>query len=76
MKLKHYRLGGVMPYVILGIVPSLISLISGNSAMLLFGIVFTFAAGGDLTILWLLRKEDRNEIVQDHPDKIGCFILK
>lgn len=76
LKLKHYRLGGVMPGILLGIVPSIISVFTGNVELFAFGLFFTMAAGGDFLMIWLLRKERKNTMVQDHPDKIGCIILK
>ena len=42
--------------------------------LFVFGFFFTFAAGGDFLILWLLRKEKDTYMVQDHPKKIGCII--
>jgi hypothetical protein len=75
MKMKHYRLGAIMPCVILGLIPATISIFVGHLGMLAFGMFFTIAAGGDLLMIWMLRNENKNELVQDHPDKIGCLIL-
>jgi len=75
MKMKYYRLGAIMPCIILGIIPATLSLFTGSLAMFGFGVFFTIAAGGDLLMIWLLRAEKRDVLVQDHPDKIGCFIL-
>ena len=75
MKMKHYRLGAIMPCIILGLIPAIISLFIGHPGVLAFGMFFTLAAGGDLLMLWLLRHENKNVFVQDHPDKIGCLIL-
>lgn len=70
----HYRLGTIMPGLILGFIPALIGIISGSVLALIFGIVFTVAAGGDFIFIWLLRKEASNRYVEDHPDKIGCIL--
>ena len=75
MKMKHYRFGAIMPCIILGIIPATISLFIGNFGMFGFGVFFTIAAGGDLLMIWLLRMEEKDALVQDHPDKIGCYIL-
>jgi hypothetical protein len=75
LKLKHYLLGGLMPGLVLGLIPSFISIFSGNLSYLLFGLFFTLAAGGDFLIIWMLRKENKDSYVLDHPDKIGCFII-
>lgn len=74
IKLKYYRLGAIMPCIVLGIIPYLISLITGSMGLFLFGFFFTIAAGGDILMIWLLRKESKNVMVQDHPEKIGCTL--
>jgi hypothetical protein len=76
MKLKHYRIGAIMPAILLGFLPSIVSLFNGSIAWLVFGVFFSIAAGGDLLMIWLLRKENKNALVQDHPDKIGCILLE
>ena len=74
LKAKHYRLGGVMPLIIMGIIPSVAGIILGNGLFLSFGIFFSWAAGGDIISLFMLRKFDGNEMVSDHPDKMGFYI--
>ncbi|WP_111707407.1 DUF3267 domain-containing protein [Lutibacter citreus] len=73
---KHYILGAIMPAIFLGIIPALYSLIFGNIAVLIFGALFTVAAVGDFLVINLIRKEDRNSLVQDHPSEAGCFIYR
>ncbi|MCK5103006.1 MAG: DUF3267 domain-containing protein [Cyclobacteriaceae bacterium] len=74
--LNKYRFGSVLPAIILGIIPSIIAIITGHLGLMAFGFFFTFAAGGDFLILWLLRNENSTDFVQDHADKIGCFIIR
>ena len=73
---KHYILGAIMPGVILGIIPSIMAIISGNIPLFLFGIIFSGAAGGDFMMVNILRKESMNYLVQDHPAKLGCYIYR
>lgn len=75
LKVGHYRIGAVMPAVVLGFVPSILATITGSLGLLIFGVFFTLAAGGDFMILWLLRKEDSDSLIQDHPSKIGCYLF-
>jgi hypothetical protein len=75
MDISAYRTGVIMPGLILGILPSALGLSSGNLFMVIFGITFTCAAGGDIIILWLLRNVPPETLVQDHNDKIGCYIV-
>ena len=65
-----YRFSLVMPGILLGDIPVLISWFTGNILLLFFGILFYWAASGDIIILWLSRKLN-NGMLQDHPDKIG-----
>ncbi|MFD2245713.1 DUF3267 domain-containing protein [Pontibacter ruber] len=76
LRLKHYLLGGLMPGFILGLLPAVYGIVLGNFGWWLFGLFFTFAAAGDLLIVWMLRRQNSNDLVQDHPEKIGCFILE
>lgn len=74
LKVKHYAIGGVMPLVVMGIIPILFALAIGNGGLLCFGVFFTWAAGGDIIALFMLRKLNRNSYVSDHPDKMGFYI--
>ena len=76
LKLGAYRIGSILPSIVLGFIPSILALITGNLWILIFGFFFTFAAGGDFLILWLLRMERSSAWIQDHPEKIGCMIIQ
>jgi Putative zincin peptidase len=71
-----YRLGGLMPGLVLGLIPYALSLIIGNGTLLLFGVIHTFAAGGDWLVLWLLRGVGSGALVEDHPSRAGCYVLE
>jgi len=74
LKVIHYRLGGAMPFIMMGIIPSLAGIILGNGLYLSFGIFFSWAASGDIISLIMLQKFNKNTMVYDHPDKMGFFI--
>ncbi len=76
LKVKHYIIGAIMPAIILGIIPSFLSIIIGNFELLLFGVFFTIAGAGDFLIINLIRKENLNDLVQDHPSEAGCYIYR
>lgn len=76
LKVSAYRVGTLMPAIILGVIPSVISMITGSPGWLLFGIFFTIAAGGDFIVVHLLKDEPRDNFVQDHPEKIGCYVFR
>ena len=74
MKVKHYRIGVIMPTVLLGFLPAISGLILGKFALTVYGILYTIAGGGDLLMMWVLRKEEKEAYVSDHPSKVGCII--
>ncbi len=76
LKMKPYRIGTLMPAIVLGFIPSIVAIVIGHLPLMLFGFFFTFAAGGDFIMIWLLRKESANTIIADHPNKIGCIIYE
>jgi hypothetical protein len=76
LSVRHYIIGGLMPAIVLGFVPFVVSLFVGKLVLLLFGIFFTTAAAGDFMIVYSLRKEKADNLVQDHPSKIGCFVYR
>jgi hypothetical protein len=76
LRARAYRLGTAMPGVVLGLVPSLVGIVTGNAPIMLFGLFFTFAAGGDALILWLIRKVGPNALVEDHLTNAGCYVLE
>jgi len=72
---RAYRIGAVLPALLLGGLPFLVGTIVGSTPPALFGMIFVFAAGGDLLILWLIRGVDPRALVQDHPSRAGCIVL-
>lgn len=75
MDISAYRLGTMLPGLLLGIVPYVIGLFFGNIWIALFGLVFTFAASGDAIILWSLRRVSKGQWVEDHPHRAGCYVI-
>jgi putative zincin peptidase len=75
MAAAPYRVGAAMPGLVLGILPALAGIIMRWPVLLVFGLVFTMAAGGDLVVLWLIRGIPRSQTVQDHPTGAGCIVL-
>lgn len=75
LKAGVYRMGALMPFIILGAVPAVIALISGSLLLLFFSLVSILGAGGDLAIVWIIRKVKADNLVQDHPVRAGCYVL-
>lgn len=71
----QYLLGTIMPFVIMGVNPVIYSLFSGNAFVLIFGLFFSWAAGGDLLGVWMLRSVKWHQCVADHPYQLGFSIV-
>jgi hypothetical protein len=76
LKVGNYRLGTLMPGLVLGIIPIVIAYLNGSGFLLVIGLVFLLAAGGDMTMLFLLRKIKKELWIMDHPNEIGCFVIE
>jgi hypothetical protein len=71
----HFLLGALMPLIITGLVPAVVSCFTGSFKLWFFGFFFSVAAAGDIIAAWMLRKVKKNEWVLDHPSELG-FIVK
>lgn len=76
LKINQYRVGGIMPLIILGIIPAIISLFNGNLFLFCIGIVFIMAAGGDILIIQKTLKEEKDSLIFDHPSEAGYYIYR
>lgn len=74
--IKHYILGAIMPAIILGVLPAIYAILFGSLGFLIFGIFFTIVAAGDFMIIYILRNEKMDDLVQDHPSEAGCFVFR
>ena len=75
LKASVYRIALLLPAVLLGIIPSIVAIIIGKSWLLIYGTIFTVLAGGDILIFWIIKKVKSNELVKDHPEQCGCYII-
>ena len=76
LNVRQYILGAITPAIILGVIPAIVAILTGNLGMLAFGIFFTMAAAGDFLVVNLIRKENKDDLVQDHPSEAGCYIYR
>lgn len=79
IKKGPYILGALMPLIVLGLIPTVVSMFTGSFFLVLFGLVMILSAGGDVMIvLKLLRyKSDANDILYyDHPTEAGGVIFE
>jgi Putative zincin peptidase len=76
MAARPYRIGAAMPGVVLGLIPAVLAVILGTPLLLIFGLFFLIAAGGDALVLWLIRDVSSGLLVQDHPTRAGCIVVE
>ena len=76
MDIHPYRIGSLAPGLLLGILPWIISLFTGDLLLFIFGLLYTTAAGGDFLILWIIRNVNVNTLVEDHPTNAGCYVIE
>lgn len=74
MKKRAYVVGALMPLMLLGVVPFILSLFSGSVALMFFGATMIGTAMGDVLIVWAIRKESPDTMVYDHPTEPGCVL--
>jgi hypothetical protein len=75
MRASAYRVGVVLPAVVLGILPAAVGVGTHQGCLTLFGALFLGAACGDLLCLWMMRGVQRDSLVRDHPTRAGCLIV-
>lgn len=75
MHVWQYIAGGIAPLIFMGIIPAIWALFNGDVLMMFYGMFFTWAAGGDIQAIWMLRKFSSRQLVYDHPEELG-FIIK
>lgn len=71
--------GTVMPLIILGILPLVISWMTGSALLLWIGLLMTVSAGGDILIILLLLKHKSSsaqQLVYDHPTQAGSVVFE
>lgn len=68
-----YILGLVLPLIILGIIPGILACVFGSYALLIYGLLMTVCAGGDLLVLFLIiRSHLKGDVLfLDHPTDVG-----
>ena len=74
MNKRKYVVGALMPLLLLGVVPYIISLFVGSVWLMVLGAMMIGCAMGDVLIVWAIRKESPNTLVYDHPSEPGCML--
>ena len=75
MRIRPYQGACLMPFVVLGVIPSVAGLVIGSLPLIIFGVLFIAAAAGDIWMAWLLTKENPRSMVLDHPSEAGFYVF-
>jgi len=75
MSARAYRLGAVMPGLLLGGIPAALGLAIGSGAWTIYGAIFLVAAIGDGIVIWVIRQVPGEVLVEDHPARAGCYVF-
>jgi hypothetical protein len=70
-----YRIGILLPGIVLGLIPGWIGCIVNNGWLVAFGLVMFVSAAGDLMVYWLIRDLPSSAQVLDHPSEVGCQVI-
>ena len=76
MNKRKYVVGALMPLLLLGIVPFLLSFATHSLWLMLFGVIFIACAMGDVLIVWAIRHDSADTLVYDHPSEAGCVVYR
>lgn len=74
-----YMLGAAMPCIVLGFIPSIVSVITGSLSWLLMGLIMIMSAGGDAAAIWQIlkhRTKARDVLYIDHPTQLGGVVFE
>jgi hypothetical protein len=76
LEVTAYRWGAFMPGLVLGILPWIIAMMTGNGDLLWFSLLHATASSGDWLVLWIIRKVEPGSLVEDHPTNAGCYVIE
>lgn len=74
VKLSAYRVSIMLPGILVGLIPGLWAMMSGNILALLWGVIFSISAASDFIIYKLLSGLPGDTMVADHEEEIGCKV--
>ena len=74
IKVKHYRRAGIAPFILLGMLPLIFAFFTGVNWIKVFGLLLSIGGFGDLLVWIKLLKFDPDQMVRDHPQRMGFII--
>jgi len=74
IRVKHYRRAGIAPFLLLGIFPLIFAFFTGVNWIKVFGLLLSIGGFGDLLVWIKLLKYGPDQVVRDHPQRMGFII--
>lgn len=75
LRSSAYRLAVALPGIVLGVLPGIVGVVLERPLLVMWASLMLLAAGGDVAVLWAVRKVPPTARVLDHPRKVGCVVL-
>ena len=79
LKKGEYIIGALMPTLILGFLPAVVSILVGSVVILIISILLIIGGGGDFAVIFKILgyKTNANEILYiDHPYEVGGIVFE
>ena len=71
-----YKIGTIMPTIIVGIIPYIIGLITNNYTLAFVAAALIVSGAGDALVISTIRKVKSDVLVCDHPTECGCAVFE
>lgn len=78
LKRGQYIIGILMPAIILGFIPAIVSIIAGSLFLLAIAELMIMSGGGDFLIIakvLMYRRQSRDTLFRDHPYEAGLVVF-
>lgn len=75
MKLWHFRIGLVTPFIVMGVIPMVFAFSLTNTWLLFASSIYMAWASGDLLTIILLWKVPTGSFVEMHRNKLGVIVF-
>lgn len=76
LELKRYKVVLLTPGIVLGILPALVGIAIQNFDLMMFGVLFTIGALGDVMVYERIKNMDNKTLVKDHPKSMGLILIE
>jgi hypothetical protein len=76
MRARGYRWSAALPGIVLGLVPAAAGMLLAIPELAMYGALMLAGAGGDATVLRMIRYLPPDALVQDHSVRCGCAVVE